>query len=161
MKLKGLADEDFINYKVPSMFLITSTCDWKCCKEAGIDISVCQNHELINEKVKEISNGKIFERYIINPITKAIVVGGLEPFDQFDELFDLVFYFRVCKSCNDEFVIYTGYYPEEIEGYLFFLRSFENIIVKFGRYIPNKQNKYDEILGITLASDNQFAQKIS
>ena len=40
MKIKGIIDEDFINYKFPSMFLISSTCDWKCCKEAGIDIKV-------------------------------------------------------------------------------------------------------------------------
>ena len=38
---------------------------------------------------------------------------------------------------------------------------FKNIIIKFGRYIPNRNNKYDEILGVTLASDNQFAEKIS
>ena len=138
MKLKGIIDEDFINYKKPSMFLITSTCDWKCCKEAGVDISICQN----------------------NPITKAIVVGGLEPFDQFEELHNLIHYFRG-NNCEDEFVIYTGYYPEEIEGYIYILKMFKNIIIKFGRYIPNSNNKYDEILGVTLVSDNQFAKKIS
>ena len=37
------------------MFLITSTCDWKCCKEARIDISVCQNHSLVKEKSKIIN----------------------------------------------------------------------------------------------------------
>lgn len=161
MKLKGIVDEDFINYKLPSMFLITSICDWKCCKDSGLDISVCQNHSLVKEKSKIINDKNIYERYIQNPITKAIVVGGLEPFDQFDELYHLIFYFRIYKSCNDPFVIYTGYYPEEINGKILWLKSFENIIVKFGRYIPNKKNRYDEILGVTLASDNQFAEKIS
>ena len=158
MKLKGIVVEDFINYKLPSMFLITCSCDWKCCKEAGNNI--CQNMEITKEKNKNISDEKIFEKYISNPITKAIVVGGLEPFDQFEELHNLIHYFRE-NNCEDEFVIYTGYYPEEIEGYVYFLKLFKNIIIKFGRYIPNRNNKYDEILGVTLASDNQFARKIS
>ena len=158
MKLKGIVIEDFINYKLPSMFLITCSCDWKCCKEAGNNI--CQNMEIVKEKNKNINDEKIFEKYISNPITKAIVVGGLEPFDQFEELHNLIHYFRE-NNCEDEFVIYTGYYPEEIEGYVYFLKMFKNIIIKFGRYIPNRNNKYDEILGVTLASDNQFARKIS
>ena len=58
-------------------------------------------------------------------------------------------------------MIYTGYYLEEIEGKIYFLKCFNNIIVKFGRYIPNSKSRYDEILGINLASDNQFAKKIS
>lgn len=158
MKLKNIIIEDFVNYKLPSMFLITCSCNWKCCKEAGNNI--CQNMEIIKEKNKNISDEKIFEKYISNPITKAIVVGGLEPFDQFEELHNLINYFRK-NNCEDEFVIYTGYYQEEIEGYVYFLKMFKNIIIKFGRYIPNSNNRYDEILGVTLASDNQFAKKIS
>ena len=74
---------------------------------------------------------------------------------------NLIFYFRIYQDCHDPFIIYTGYYPEEIDGQIKFLSIFENIIIKFGRYIPNRNNKYDEILGVTLASDNQFAKKIS
>ena len=36
MKLKGINTEDFVNYKKPSMFLITSYCDFKCCKDNTI-----------------------------------------------------------------------------------------------------------------------------
>lgn len=143
------------------MFLITSTCDWKCCKEAGINNSICQNYDLVKEQPKEIDNETIFKRYTNNPITKSIVIGGLEPFDQFKELFDLIYYFRIIEKCEDTFVIYTGYYPEEISGFIQLLTMFKNIIVKFGRYIPNRNNIYDEILGITLVSDNQFAKIIS
>ena len=159
MKLKGIIDEDFINYKLPSMFLISSICNWKCCKEAGIDI--CQNLPLAKEKNIFITEEKIFKRYIDNPITKAVVIGGLEPFDQFQEVFNLISYFRLYQCCRDPFVIYTGYYPEEIDGQIKYLSMFENIIIKIGRYIPNKNTKYDEILGVELASDNQFAEKIS
>jgi hypothetical protein len=35
-----------------------------------------------------------------------------------------------------------------------------NIIVKIGRYYPDKSSKFDNILGITLASENQYGIKI-
>jgi hypothetical protein len=31
------------------------------------------------------------------------------------------------------------------------------IIIKYGRYKPNQKMKYDKVLGVNLASDNQFA----
>lgn len=159
MKLKGLIAEDFCNYKLPSMFLITSVCDWKCCTEQGLDIGVCQNSPLAQQKIKEISNEAIYQSYVNNPITKAIVVGGLEPMLQYEELFDLISYFRL-NGCDDEFVIYTGYYPEELPE-LSTVKMFKNIIVKFGRFVPNQKPHYDEVLGVNLASNNQYAKKIS
>ena len=50
---------------------------------------------------------------------------------------------------------------EEIDGEIHFLMSMPNIIVKFGRYIPNQQSRKDEILGVVLASPNQYAERIS
>ena len=41
------------------------------------------------------------------------------------------------------------------------LKKFKNIIVKFGRYVGGQQAHFDEVLGVYLASDNQFAEKIS
>ena len=35
MKVKNLLDEDFVNFKKPSMFIATSKCDFKCEKECG------------------------------------------------------------------------------------------------------------------------------
>ena len=159
MKTFGIIEEDFTNYKLPCMFISTTTCTFKCEKEAGI--KCCQNSHLINKIPLDISFEMLYNIYINNPITKSIVIGGLEPFDQWKEIFDLINYIRVEKGNDDTIVIYTGYYPEEIEGYIYFLKMFKNIIIKFGRYIPNSNNRYDEILGVTLASDNQFAKKIS
>ena len=58
-------------------------------------------------------------------------------------------------------VIYTGYYPNEIQPKLDRLKKYKNIIIKFGRFIPDKANRYDDVLGITLSSDNQFAMQLS
>ena len=113
IRLKGMVMEDFVNYKVPSMFLITSICDWKCCKEANIDISICQNQSLTKQPTKTYSYESIYQAYVNNPITKAIVIGGLEPFDQFEEIFQLILYFRA-QGCDDMFVIYTGYNKNEL-----------------------------------------------
>ena len=160
MKIKGLIDEDFIQYKKPSMFIVTSCCDWKCCKEGGFDKSVCQNSPLVASPALEVEDKSLTERYLLNPITSAIVIGGLEPFDQEKELFSLIEEFR--QKTDDDIVIYTGFYPEEIESQVRTMAArHKNIIIKFGRYVPNKPKRYDEVLGITLASDNQFAVKIS
>ena len=160
MNLKGLVMEDFVNYKVPSMFLITSQCDFKCCTEQGLDISVCQNEPMIRQPTKNIPLYTIYKAYKDNDITKAIVVGGMEPMLQFDELYNMIYFFRE-SGIGDPFVIYTGYYPDEIENKLARLKTFQNIIVKFGRYIPDRPSVYDDVLGVTLVSNNQYAEKIS
>lgn len=160
IKLKGIVAEDFSNYKFPSMFLITSMCDWKCCIEAKLDISVCQNSDLVNAETKEFNIENIIKSYLANDITKSIVIGGLEPFKQFDEIYSLIRCLRE-NSCEDDIVIYTGYYLEEIKEQVEKLKNFKNIIIKFGRFIPNNTTKYDEVLGVTLASDNQFGERIS
>ena len=160
IRLKGVIMEDFVNYKVPSMFLITSYCNWKCCKEANIDITVCQNQSLAKQDVKEFNYETLLKAYQKNNISQAIVVGGLEPFEQSDELIELVKYFRDNK-CTDTFIIYTGYYPNEIQSQIDKLKPLGNIIIKFGRYIPNHNPHYDDVLGVNLASDNQYGEMIS
>ena len=160
MKIKGLQDEDFVNYKKPSMFIGTSLCDWKCCNEQCLDKSICQNSSLANSKTIDVSADEIYRRYINNPITKAVVIGGLEPMLQFSEVLDLVKIFRD-SDCNDDIVIYTGYYKEEIADKIPLLSKYKNIVIKYGRYIPNQEKHYDEVLGVYLASSNQYAERIS
>lgn len=160
MRVKGLQDEDFVNYKKPSMFIGTVMCDWKCCNELCVDSSMCQNSPLANSEIIDVPTDEIFRRYSTNPITNAIVVGGLEPFLQFDELYKLIEYFRD-NNCDDDFVIYTGYYENEVKEYINRLLDFENIIIKFGRYIPGHERHFDNVLGVYLASNNQFVKKIS
>lgn len=157
MVIKQLIDEDFVNYKKPSMFIGFPNCSWKCDKECGMQ--VCQNSALATAISKNIGVKTIVNRYINNPITSAICCGGLEPFDTWDDLYQLVTYLRI--STQDDIVIYTGYYKEEIEEYIDKLKVFPNIVIKFGRYIPGREKHYDEVLGIYLASDNQYAERIS
>lgn len=157
MLVKNLIDEDFVNYKKPSMFIGTSSCDFKCDKECGRQ--VCQNSDLAKAPTIEIDDEEIIQRYITNPITEAIVFGGLDPFDDFNDLFAFIADFR--DYSKDDIVIYTGYYPEEIPSYLDLLSAnYKNIIIKFGRFIPNQKSHYDELLGVELSSENQHAIRL-
>lgn len=156
MIVKQLVDEDFVNYKKPSMFIGFPKCSFKCEKECGLQ--VCQNSILAKSQGVDVGVKTIINRYINNPITSAVVCGGLEPFDSWDSLLLFITYFRV--ACDDDIVIYTGYYKDEILDYVTELSNFKNIIIKFGRFIPNHEKHYDEILGLYLASDNQYAERI-
>lgn len=160
MKVKAIIDEDFVNYKKPSMFIGTVKCDWKCCNEVGVDNSMCQNSAIALQKDVEVSVDEIFRRYISNPITRAIVFGGLEPMLQFDEIFAVIKWIRT-RECEDDVVIYTGYYPSELTSEIEHLEQCKNIIIKFGRFVPDGSSKYDEVLGIVLSSSNQYGEKIS
>ena len=157
MLIKGIIDEDFINYKKPCMVIEFPYCSFKCDKECGKQ--VCQNGALANSPNIDIERMDLINRYLKNDITQSVVMQGLEPFDSWDDLISFIFLFR-CYT-NDDIVIYTGYNLIELEEKVELLSYFDNIIIKFGRYIPNKQSHYDNILGVNLASDNQYAIKIS
>ena len=84
MLLKGLVDEDFVNYKLPSMFIICPSCNFKCDKMHGKN--VCQNSALATSPNIEISVKSLVDRYLNNSISKSIVFGGLEPFDSIEDV---------------------------------------------------------------------------
>ncbi len=160
MLIKGLIDEDLVNYKKPSMTIMMPLCSFKCDKEYGKN--VCQNSSLVWSKNINIPNRSIISRYINNDITSAIVFQGLEPLDTWEDLWHCICEFR--HYTLDDIVIYTGYTEEEVYNMrhiLSNLRQFPNIIIKYGRYIPNQKPHFDNVLGINLASDNQYAKKIS
>ena len=157
MKLKGFIDADTINYKKISMVLEFPKCDFKCDKECGQQ--VCQNSALATAPDIEVDPIDIIARYDNDSMTEAICIQGLEAFDSWVDLFNFIFMFR--SVSDDDIVIYTGYNKDEILNKVTVLKEFPNIIIKFGRYIPGQQPHHDEVLGVNLASDNQYAEKIS
>jgi hypothetical protein len=158
MKLRGYVEEDFTQYKKPSMFLITPYCDFKCCIENGNNI--CQNMDVIKAPIIDVDNDELIKRYLNNPITKSIVFGGLEPMDSFEEVREFINTLRWDYNCFDDVVIYTGYNADEIIDQCMRLSKFANIIVKFGRFIPDQKSHFDEVLGVELASPNQYAVEL-
>ena len=153
MLIKYIVDEDIAQYKKTCMTIGFPHCNFKCGKE------LCQNSPIVKMKDIEISYAAIVKRYLNNPLSEAICFQGMEPFDSPHDLFLLIEEFR--KYTQDDIVIYTGYYWNEISTYVSMLYDYKNIIIKYGRYIPNQTPHYDKVLGVNLASDNQYAERIS
>jgi len=153
MIIKQLIDEDLTNYKVPSMTIAFPYCTFKCGKE------YCQNSPLAQSPNIDVSIPSIIKRYLDNPITSAVTCQGLEPFDSYNDLLSFVKQFR--QQCSDDIVIYTGYYKDEISDKIVELQQYPNIIIKFGRFIPNQTKHHDDILDVDLISNNQYAERIS
>lgn len=159
MKIIDIVDVDFTNYRKPSMFIIMPFCSFKCDKENGCNL--CQNSHLAQEPALNVSVQNLIERYLDNHITKAIVFGGLEPFDTSAELDRFIKILRWNYRNNDDVVIYTGYTEEELTANPYYeqILNYGNIVIKFGRFRPNQTPHYDEVLGVKLASDNQYAKR--
>lgn len=151
MKIIELIDEDFSNYKKPTMTIGFPKCTFKCGRD------ICQNVSLANSPTIDVSIESLVDRYISNPITHAICFQGLEPFDS-PEIVDLIDEIR--KKTDDDIVIYSGYTESELQEWMMILGGYKNIIIKVGRYIPNYEPHFDDILGIQLASPNQYAIRL-
>ena len=136
--IKQILPESFVDYKKCSMLICGCTCTFKCGKEH------CQNSQLALSPIKEIEVQKIVEEYLKNDLTSAIVFGGLEWIDQFLELLECIEAFR--EKTMDDIIVYTGYDKEEIPEHLMTLKKYKNIIMKFGRFIPNKKKHFDKVL---------------
>lgn len=159
MRLKDIVVNDFTNYKKPSLFIITDTCGLRCEKLSGE--KCCQNRDLLQLPTRILADNYIIDEYYAKnkDVVEALVIGGLEPFNQWEELYAFVKTFR--QRFSDDIVIYTGYEIECIQSYIDILKNIPNIVVKFGHYIPHQETHYDEVLGVYLASDNQYAKIIS
>ena len=157
IKVKEIIEEDFINYKKPSMFIAFPTCTFKCEKECGV--RCCQNSALATQESVEIDTDLWARRYVANDITSAVVIAGLEPFDSLIELQAMITSLR--KYTDDDIVIYTGYNKDEIPMYVHAVTNgYQNIIIKYGRFIPNREPVLDDVLGVRLASNNQYAEVV-
>lgn len=154
---KGIVEEDFIQYSKPTMFITNTACDLKCEKECGI--KCCANNQLFKEPTITPTFDSIIQRYLNNSITKSITLGGLEQFDTPEQL--LRFIEAIRRYTSDDVVIYTGYTEEELQDNPYHKRiiALSNIIIKYGRFRPNQTPHHDEILGVNLASDNQYAKR--
>ncbi len=159
MRLKGIIDYDCVNYKKPVLTLEFPYCNFKCDKLNGCKI--CQNSSLITEPNIEISGEQIWQLYKQNPLTKAFCCQGLEPFDSYMDLIEFIKFIRIDKKCNDPIIIYTGYNKGEDFITERDIRKFNNIIIKWGRYIIGDESHYDSVLGIKLSSNNQYAERIN
>lgn len=159
IRLKEIT-EVFQDYKKAALFLGVCFCDWKCCKESGLPLSTCQNYSWSNNEIVEVSFDNIVKRIRDNLLTEAVVIGGLEPVLQMDEVVQLISYIRE-QGLKNDIVIYTGYYDYEIDDNTLSTLAKYNVLMKCGRYIPDKYSYFNNLLGVSLASPNQYVLKLS
>lgn len=161
LDLFDINDSDLLNYKEPTFMIYSGiSCTFKCDIENKSDL--CQNIKLVNEKIIHYDIDKCIARYDAQSISHTISFQGLEPLDNLKQLLWFIHYFR--KEHDDTIIIWTGYTKDECEDLVYLIQNkmnWENIIIKYGRFIPNQQPHYDEVLEIKLASDNQYAERIS
>lgn len=156
MKLKQIIDESFGDYKECSMLLVVPSCTFKC--------EGCQNKHLMQLPTQEFPDEEIWERFRKNPLTKAIVIGGLEPFDDILDLAKFIFV-GIEEEMDVPLIIYTGYNRFDLDDIkeremVILYHAFDlykaPITVKYGPYIKGRESVFNETLGVTLASDNQY-----
>lgn len=162
IELKGVIFEDFVNYKKPCMTLMFPKCDFKCDLECGE--SVCQNWELAAAPSQTVDVQELLTQYKNNPITEAIVLQGLEPFDSLVDVYTVAAAIKNL-DCEGDLIIYTGYTRKEISNMSIILQDLSyyvpgHLIIKWGRYRPHQTPHLDPVLGVKLASDNQYAEVI-
>lgn len=144
--------ETFNDYKKSTLYLCGSICTLNCPD--------CFHSHLKKEHPTTLSKEQLLEKYIIPTSAEAILFSGLNWFEQSEELYSLIKFIRD-NHIQKDIVIYTGFEKSVITQEIEKLKQFPNIIIKYGRYNENLPKRYDEVLGITLASSNQNAEKIS
>lgn len=163
--LVDVKTDNITDYKETSMLLVFPYCSGKCGPK-------CHNYRMIGTtKINEYNILDIINLYLKLETHNSVVCAGLEPFDSMLDLTNLVKCFSSCNK-NCDIVIYTGYNEDEIEDNVKSLvETFDanvnkdykkSLIVKFGRFIFDDSGKevknYSDILGINLASPNQYAK---
>lgn len=154
----SITDEVFQDYRKISMFISCIRCDGKCWRELNLPPDTCQNYGMNSQNWKSYKIQDVIDRYMSNELTTAIIFGGLEPMLQFQEILEFIHEFR--KVSDDDIIIYTGYLKEELTPQIKELSEYNNIIIKFGRYNPKIPPRFDEVLGITLITGNQYAERL-
>jgi pyruvate-formate lyase-activating enzyme len=140
------------------MFIAAISCDWKCLRESNLPLHICQNSHTSKMDTHSYDILDLIKRFNDNELSECIIFAGLEPLLQFEEIYEFIKIFR--DTNNEDIIIYTGYYLDEVKDKIDQLRNFKNIIIKFGRYKPNSNKIFDDNLKIYLASDNQYSIRL-
>ena len=152
--LIDVVTDNVTDYKKTSLFLVFPYCSGKCGEE-------CQNKNLRKKKIKEFNNKDIITLYQSLNTHNAVVCGGLEPLDSFEELKQLIEDFAKFSSIKPvDFVIYTGYDNltnfDLLQAWKNYAEPGSELIIKQGKYdINHKIPWHSKLLGVDLATSNQ------
>ena len=139
--------------------IATAFCDWKCELEGTLTKCACQNSHLARLPNYDLTYADIIDIYSKYDTVSALIFAGLEPLLQLTDVLGLIEVFR--EDFSDPVIIYTGYNKDEIFEALESLSEYSDIYMKFGRYIAGHKPHRDPLVGVELASDNQYFEKLS
>lgn len=158
--LIDVKSDNITDYIKTSLLLVFPYCSGKC--------KGCQNYELQKKGdslKKQFKIDSIISYYDSLTTHEAIVCAGLEPFDSFNDLYLLVENLFSDENRNIDFVIYTGYYKEEIENLVnnmikLLKDNNKSLIIKYGRYDETDIKEWkSNILGVKISTKNQYIEK--
>lgn len=155
----GIQTADCINNKEITFNIASGvSCSFKCCPEHP---EICQNNPLCSQPIVPANIKALVNKYREQELATCITFQGLEPLDTLSELMWFIWYLR--HYTDDPVFIWTGYTEEEIQSLIELIHrmNFCNIYIKVGRFVPNQPSHIDPILGVALASPNQYCKKIS
>ena len=157
MELIDVKTDNITDYKKTSLLLAFPYCTGKC--------KGCQNEYLWKDPpTKNYNPIDILNLYNKLNTHEAVVMAGLEPFDSFNDVLELINLFVFNEKAID-IVIYTGYNKDEYiklfqeklikvfkSGYI----DNKRLIIKLGRYDEDQKQSWNSyILGVNLSTKNQ------
>ena len=152
MQLKKIEETKTLYNNELSLYLIASSCKWKC--------KICPNAHYSRFETVDIPNTDILQKFKSDDNLKAIVIGGLEPMDQMNDLRGFIFDARKFFEPGDrpKIVIYTGYEMDELNkmhysGLASELMQYGNAMVIAGRNIWKTKKKFYLSINTYLTSD--------
>lgn len=162
MILIDVKTDNITDYKKTSLLIAFPYCTGKC--------KGCQNEHLrLSNTAISVSAKNIAKLYDNVQSNKAIVMAGLEPFDSFADVLDIISTVGKHSKRSCDFVVYTGYNEQEYkkrfekklvqmfkEDYMPYHKD-GCLIVKIGRYDnEDREAWYNNTLGVDLINKSQF-----
>ena len=166
-KQKAFADYYIESLNATESYKIAYNCSYNTARTNGARLLANAN---IKEYIDEVMSAKDESRIasqdeilqILTDIARGVTEEEVVQFSQLGEELRTTRKPTIKDRMGMSSIDYaTLFKKEEILNHINWLQQFENIIIKFGRYIPNQGKHFDEILGIWLSSDNQYAEEIS
>ena len=142
MKIKGFEHERTQDAPFMGCLIIANNCFNNCKK--------CFNQHLKNKPSIEMSAEEIINEVKKNPFNEGIILGGLEWFNQIDDMKVLM---ETAANSGLKIMVYTGFPVIEDESIFKECAKKVDTYLKIGPYVEKLPQI--EMYGIVLASNNQ------
>ena len=99
----------------------------------------------------------IIQEVLDYKFSQGIILGGFEWTEQPDELMDLV---DKAYSKGLQIILYTHHTKEDLQRILPWIYKYKGIYIKYGEYREDLRTTGHVMYGVTLATSNQYIEKV-